>query len=94
MMDEKRLIDANAVDYENIMCSQAQLHWLNHIVEKQPTVDAVVVVRCKDCKHWVREYEWQRHECSIFNGCYETSGYKTEPDDFCSYGERKANETK
>lgn len=44
MANEKRLIDANSVDYENIMCSQSQLHWLNAIIEKQPTVDAVEVV--------------------------------------------------
>ena len=44
MATEKRYIDANAVDYENIMCSQDQLHWLNAIIEKQPTVDAVEVV--------------------------------------------------
>jgi predicted Zn-ribbon and HTH transcriptional regulator len=42
------LIDANAVDYENIMCSQSQLHWLNAIIEKQPTIDAVEVVH----GHW------------------------------------------
>lgn len=39
-----RLIDADAVDYENIMCSMAQLHWLNAIIEKQPTIEAVPVV--------------------------------------------------
>ena len=59
MENGKRLIDANAVDYENIMCSLSQLHWLNAIIEKQPTVDAVEVVHgrwqnwhydpCEDC---------------------------------------------
>ena len=39
MENEVRLIDANAVDYENIMCSQSQLHWLNAIIEQQPTID-------------------------------------------------------
>ena len=39
MANEVRLIDANAVDYENIMCSQSQLHWLNAIIEQQPTID-------------------------------------------------------
>lgn len=36
-----RLIDADEVDYENISCSQYQLHWLHRIIEMQPTVDAV-----------------------------------------------------
>jgi len=63
-----RLIDADAVDYENIMCSQSQLHWLNAIIEKQPTVDAVPVVHgrwvvgldggymCSEC-HEVHRYD-------------------------------------
>jgi hypothetical protein len=44
MENEQRLIDANAVDYENIMGSLSQLQWLNAIIEAQPTVDAVEVV--------------------------------------------------
>jgi len=43
MAKEKRLIDANAVDYENIACSFEQLKWLNRIIEKQPIVDAIPV---------------------------------------------------
>ena len=43
METERRLIDANDIDYENIMCSQSQLYWLHSIIEKQPTVDAVPV---------------------------------------------------
>ena len=51
-------------------------------VTELPTVDAVEVVRCKDCKF-------------LFdNGlCFENIkgiGYKKpNPNDFCSYGERK-----
>lgn len=43
-----------------------------------PTVDAVEVVRCKDCVHYDGE------------GCLQTYG-EFEPNlmDFCSYGERK-----
>ena len=40
-----RLIDTDSVDYENIMCSQSQLHWLNEIIETQPTIEARPVVR-------------------------------------------------
>ena len=28
---------------------------------KKPTVDAVEVVRCKDCRHWVGEYRYQEY---------------------------------
>ena len=45
------------------------------VIECAPTVDAVEVVRCKDCKSWK-------------NGdCYRQE--LTRPDDFCSYGERR-----
>ena len=47
-----------------------------------PTVDAVEVVRCRDCKYHedtsITEYE---HCCMI--------GKTVRHDDFCSYGERK-----
>lgn len=49
--------------------------------------DVVLVVRCKDCKHYIRgscdcHSEWPDEY---------TTGYDCRPDedDFCSYGERK-----
>lgn len=41
-----------------------------------PTVDAVKVVKCKDCKHLFG---------TLCTGC----GLLPQPEDFCSYGERK-----
>ena len=91
MATEKRLIDANAVDYENIMCSLSQLRWLNAIIESQPTVDAVEVVRCKDCIHW---YEPEETCLKIYSdGAVSAYAWQfRKPDDFCSYGERKDND--
>lgn len=58
-------------------------------IEDAPTVDAVEVVRCKDCKHYHKITETDKHcRCDIFCGCYDKP-YPTEPDDFCSYGERR-----
>lgn len=54
-----------------------------------PTIDAVPVVRCKDCKH-----AFERSERKPF-GCYlhEKNGITLhDSDDFCSCGERKNNE--
>jgi len=89
-----RLIDADqmAVDEsEAYMSAQVQitddLKWLvnfaahskiQRLIADTPTVDAVPVVRCKDCKH---EFGGR---CSI---CWFQ---KRKPDDFCSYGERRA----
>lgn len=50
----------------------------------QPTVDAVQVVRCKDCKHHFVDGENVR-----FN-CCELNHNKVQADDwFCADGERK-----
>ena len=55
------------------------------VLEDMPTMDAVEIVRCKDCKHW--------HKDTVFCG-YMPYGEASErvnwyADDFCSYGERK-----
>lgn len=50
-----------------------------------PTVDAVPVVRCKDCKY----YKPDEYEC----GCDCPAGLPyVKADDFCSYGERNEDE--
>lgn len=47
-------------------------------------VDAVEVVRCKDCKHWKSDDD--------IGHCENPDGLDNyaRPDDFCSYGERRA----
>ena len=49
------------------------------LIEKAPTVDAVVVTRCKDC----RSYNKPK------TGWCEVHLDSEHPDDFCSYGKRK-----
>ena len=51
---------------------------INHIVHA-PTVDAVEVVRCKDCKFFVSDMEW----------CEADDEHRTRPDAFCSWAERR-----
>lgn len=86
-----RMIDANEVDYENISCSQTQLHWLHRIIEMQPTVDAVEVVRCRDCKWYMPGDLFTDimfcHRLKKDNG--KPAKYNYCADDFCSYGKRK-----
>lgn len=57
-------------------------------VHYAPTIDAVPVVRCKDCKHYD-----QRGYCDSEHW-EDAEGWSKaiEPDDFCSYGERKDGE--
>ena len=69
---EKRLIDYYYLA-EKIECPGEPLVYWNDI-EAAPTVDAVPVVRCRDCR------KFKTYGCRMV-----ASGY----DDFCSYGERK-----
>lgn len=46
----------------------------DRVIRQMPTVDAVPVVRCRDCR------KFKTYGCRMV-----ASGY----DDFCSYGERK-----
>lgn len=60
------------------------------LIEKAPTVDAVVVTRCKDCKH----FNHKRMECeneAISTDHEGGAQYSLNfwSDDFCSYGEPK-----
>ena len=69
---EKRLIDYYYLA-EKIECpGEPLVYWYD--IEAAPTVDAVPVVRCRDCR------KFKTYGCRMV-----ASGY----DDFCSYGERK-----
>ena len=88
-----RLIDADKLQEFPIRANRcdkehANTHFINGIetvleyAEQLPTVDAEVVVRCKDCKHLVN---------ATVNGngflICDISDMEIAPDDFCSYGE-------
>jgi hypothetical protein len=50
-----RLIDADAVKIQTKELLNLMLDdwWdIERIIDAAPTIDAVQVVRCKDCKHW------------------------------------------
>lgn len=91
------LIDAEKLkllirDDPNIRGSQYAL--MKKHIKEATVVDAVEVVRCKEC-HWWRKINAKngcgicRHEVFSVDDC--TVDPVTEPDDFCSYGERKDN---
>ncbi|MBR5199327.1 MAG: hypothetical protein IKW20_05805 [Bacteroidales bacterium] len=57
-------------------------------MEQCKTVDAVSVVRCKDCKHWMYEYD---DVGLCVTDVPDIDGVQRLACDFCSYGERKDN---
>ena len=57
---------------------------IGYMIRKRTTVDAVEVVRCKDCLHQTERYGHM--EC-IHGVSYRNTWNK--PDFFCPYGDRK-----
>ena len=80
-----RLIDAKelerqvkeALKDDNPVLMGLMLRW----IRKQKTVDAVPVVRCKDCRYYNEDGEY----CGNWGECRH-------PEHFCDEGERKDNE--
>lgn len=83
-----RLIDADALfaGFENV-------DWYNNadrdeiaerLVLQAPTIDAVSVVRCKECRYWEMRN-------SPRGWCVVHQGYVS-PQYFCADGERKTND--
>ena len=54
-------------------------------LEKAPTIDAVEVVRCRECKHWLKDVTVR----SGFVGRCDFANYMVGVKGYCSYGERK-----
>ena len=97
MENEKRLIDANAlleeiqfrrpvIDVETKIVADC-VEIARKAIVNAPTVDAVEVVRCKDCKHWrddiLRDDEMK---------CCPIGMYMTKGDDFCAFAKRREGE--
>ena len=87
MANEKRLIDANAL-IEEANAEGAYGYVDAFQIANAPTVDAMEVVRCRDCKHWHKETLF----CDYMSYGEAHERVNWYADDFCSYGERKDNE--
>ena len=61
------------------------------VLDAAPTIDAVPVVRCKECKHWNQDEVFKTSSCRI---SYDEKGFEkqTDADFFCGYGKRKDGE--
>ena len=91
-----RLIDANRameIVRDQRIAHPNAYHLTNYatlILQEAPTVDAVEVVRCKDCKHkgWIQEpcHGKSVDFCNVFD-----STINNPEKCFCYYGERRKN---
>jgi len=72
---------------ENGLYADLARQLLCAFADEQPTIDAVPVVRCKDCKHnYSKEHNKRYNLEDIVCDYWGTDGLND--DDFCSYGER------
>ena len=86
-----RLIDADAFLKRNEVYADCEFNHpkyqdtLREIIEAEPSVDAVEVVRCKDCKKYIKDFSLDL--CSLL--------HLTKGDDFyCADGERRSEDEK
>lgn len=90
MANEKRLIDANAFlkDILTAGIGKTIIEYsesdIGYMIRKRPTIDAVEVVRCRECLYYEKGKSYEPY-CN-----HPTHGIQySNDDDFCSYGERK-----
>ena len=93
LSSEKRMIDASAMrdDWlEN--CENEYVYDTNAVldsIDSQPTVDAVEVVRCRECKY----HYWEQEPCHGKSVHYcklpHMRGVEVFKEFFCYYGDRK-----
>ena len=99
-----RIIDADAMKrvYQEVLCNHVtcidcslfmddKYCRFETMLSEAPTVDAVPVVRCRDCQHWKPTGSKAGNSFSdmeYIGGC-EFTNYCRRGSDFCSYGERK-----
>lgn len=87
-----RLIDAQSLSFicKNIQkeYDESEYFWAGiahayNVVLASPTIDAVEVVRCKDCVHWFGECDdGQEHSCDM-DALLRSANH------FCAFGKRK-----
>ena len=85
--NEKRLIDANALISYIDECSQESRFrvyygYAKSFIDDAPTVDAVEVVLCRDCKYHEDTHVTGFEHCCLY-------GLTMRYNDFCSYGKRE-----
>ena len=89
-----RLIDADALQNILLPITTALEHEYGSLggavsgcmkhIDNAPTVDAVPVVRCRECKYRFKNNGHDKSGCPIID-----ANIWMDDDDFCSYGERK-----
>lgn len=89
VLKEKRFVFTTHDLLNNEYVVQTVYKDLAEFINEAPTIDAVPVVRCKDCEHWDISWEPENgnkgdHFCPMMDLCVP-------PDFFCKHGERRCD---
>ena len=89
-----RLIDANELkDRLKEYCIDGDTnagYWysimgIDDCIDNAPTIDAVEVVRCKECEYWTKQSDSLQGRCAL-SGSYPTGAW------YCANSERREDE--
>ena len=90
-----RLIDAdqaasieNLDQYSDLAAALGDVQTVRDILSDAPTIDAVLVVRCRECKRWDTDADSYGKDDGPKGTCMKFFE-DTYSDDYCSYGQRK-----
>ncbi len=94
MVDMTDVIEQRLSNYEKSICEKCSHRRVCRAIDNQPCFEcnqfAEEVVRCKDCKHFVQSEPYDPCECMKWTVKWGVA--YANPDDFCSYGERREGE--
>ena len=90
-----KLVDVDKLNFPNTAIFDMKLHGdvvpmvrLLDLQQLVPAVDAVPVVRCKDCRYWRHEVDTHTHwVCTMYS--FNERLTHTTPDFFCAGGLRR-----
>ena len=85
-------VTVKGVRYGKDLLCELMTDYHKHIlqaIDNSPTIDAVPVVRCKDCKHFV---QCKEVEGVSWTGFCNYGEFHTDEEDFCSRGERRSDD--
>ena len=82
-----RLIDADKIDFNEVFIGASEFakdlkEAAQMLIDNQPTVEAVPVVRCKKCEHWGTGGAGETKHVK----CCEYAKYMVGENSYCCYG--------
>ena len=88
------IIDDKSNELTQVSAIREYIKRQKAFLDKFPTIDAVPVVRCRECKHWKPSGSKAGNSFSdmeYIGGC-EFTNYCRRESDFCSYGEKEGDD--